>query len=138
MRFDPIAFRVVAKFIPQAMRGETLEIYGDGYQTRDFIYMDDLIQAICLAAKIDGIGGEIFQIATFKETTVNEIAVAIKEIVEKETNKKVEHMHSAPRIGDVRRNYSDISKAKKMLGFEPRYDLKRGLEETFLWFLNEA
>ena len=64
---------VVAKFIKQALAGEVLEIYGDGRQTRDFIYVKDLIGAILSAATKPGIGGEIFQIATSKETTVSEM-----------------------------------------------------------------
>lgn len=124
---------VVAKFFKQALNGETLEIYGDGNQTRDFIYIDDLIQAIMFSVRAD-IGGEIFQIATYKETTVNEIAEKVKNIVEKETGKKVNVMHRNPRLGDVRRNYSDISKARKILGYEPMFDLNTGLKHTFEYF----
>ncbi len=64
---------VVAKFIRQVMKGERLEIYGDGKQTRDFIYIADLIRAVRLAAEKPGIGGEIFQIAGSAETTVQEL-----------------------------------------------------------------
>ncbi len=78
---------VVPKFIKHAFAGEILEIYGDGNQTRDFIYIDDLIQAIMLSVKSDT-GGEVFQIATYKETTVNEIADKIKTIMENEIGKK--------------------------------------------------
>ncbi len=124
---------VVAKFIKQAMNGETLEIYGDGSQTRDFIYIDDLVQAILLAVKAD-VGGEVFQIATYKETTVNEIADAVKALIEKETDKKVNIIHGNHRLGDVKRNFSDISKAKRMLGFDPKYDLCAGLKNTFEYF----
>jgi UDP-glucose 4-epimerase len=125
---------VVAKFIKQALNGELLEIYGDGKQTRDFIYVDDLIRAIRLVSAKPGIGGETFQIATYKETTVAEIAHAIKEIIEKETDSKVEIVQTAKRLGDVRRNYSDISKAKSMIGYEPQIDLSIGLKNTFEYF----
>jgi UDP-glucose 4-epimerase len=124
---------VVAKFFGRALKNEPLEIYGDGRQTRDFIYIDDLIQAIMLSAK-GAVGGEIFQIATYKETTVNEIADAIKSIVEGETSSGVRVIHGDARLGDVRRNYSDISKAKKILGYEPAYDLGSGLKITFQYF----
>lgn len=125
---------VVAKFIKQALKGETLEIYGDGKQTRDFIYIDDLVEAIILASKAE-IGGEVFQIATYKETTVNEISRIVKELVEGETGKKVNIVFGNHRPGDVKRNFSDISKAKKILGFEPRYDLMTGLRKTFESFV---
>jgi UDP-glucose 4-epimerase len=124
---------VVAKFLKQAFSGETLEIYGDGSQTRDFIYIDDLIQAIVLSVESD-MGGEVFQIATFKETTVDEIAEKIKNLVENEFGAKVSIIHGRTRIGDVKRNYSDISKAKKMLGFSPDVNLDKGLKNTFEYF----
>jgi UDP-glucose 4-epimerase len=124
---------VVAKFIKQAFSGEPLEIYGDGSQTRDFIYIDDLIQAIILSVNSD-VGGEAFQIATYKETTVNEIADKIKYIIESETGQKVSVVHGETRLGDVKRNYSDISKAKQMLGFSPDFELDKGLKNTFEYF----
>lgn len=131
---------VVAKFFKHALKGEPLEIYGDGNQTRDFIYIDDLVQAIWLAITFDDTNsspapwGEVFQIATYKETTVNEIAHLIKEIVERETGRRVNIIYSAPRLGDVRRNYSDITKARKILKWEPQFDLETGLKETFKYF----
>lgn len=124
---------VAAKFLKQAFAGETLEIYGDGNQTRDFIFIDDLIQAIVLSVQ-SGVGGEVFQIATFRETTVNEIAEKIKRLVEDNAGIKVRIMYGQPRIGDVKRNYSDISKARDILGFSPHYDLDRGLKKTFEYF----
>jgi UDP-glucose 4-epimerase len=147
---------VVAKFIQQALAGKTLEIYGDGSQTRDFIYIDDLIDAICLAIDPRPLAshespltfnsvlgtqslppspwGEVFQIATHRETTVNEITDLIVELLEKEVGKKVTIVHSNSRLGDVKRNYSDISKARRMLGYEPKFDLDRGLKETLTYF----
>jgi UDP-glucose 4-epimerase len=124
---------VVAKFLKQAFAGDPLEIYGDGSQTRDFIYIDDLIHAIVLSVKSD-VGGETFQIATYKETTVNEIAVKIKNLVETETGKILSIVHGETRLGDVKRNYSDISKARRMLGFSPKFDLDKGLQRTFEYF----
>lgn len=125
---------VVAKFIKNALAGETLEVYGDGGQTRDFIYISDLLDAILLSAATE-VGGEVFQIATYRETTVNEIAAAIGSIVEQRTGKKVTLIHGESRLGDVRRNYSDISKAQQVLGFSPKYDLDRGLQETLNYFI---
>ena len=124
---------VVAKFLKQAFLGESLEIYGDGGQTRDFIYIDDLIQAIILSVDSD-VGGEAFQIATYKETTVNEIADRIKRIIESELGKTVNVVHGETRLGDVKRNYSDISKARQMLGFSPEFSLDEGLLNTFEYF----
>lgn len=124
---------VVAKFIKQALAGETLTIYGDGNQTRDFIYTEDLVRAILLASKVD-IGGEVFQIATFQETTVNDIADTIKEFFENNFNKRVLIKYDNPRKGEVLRNYSDITKAKNILGWKPQFCLKEGIENTIKWF----
>lgn len=125
---------VVAKFFRLALAGLPLEIYGDGQQTRDFIYISDLIQAIVLAVASD-VGGEVFQIATHRETTVNEIAEKIKALVERQTGRSVSLHYAEPRLGDVRRNYADITKSKTMLGYEPQYDLDRGLAATLEYFL---
>lgn len=144
---------VVAKFFRRAIEGLPLEIYGDGAQTRDFIFIEDLCNAIYLSLQSLGlstqssalvtqssslspinVAGEIFQIATFKETTVSEIAEKIKTLVERENGKTVTIIHSEKRIGDVLRNYSDISKAMNMLGFRPEYDLDRGLYKTWKAF----
>jgi UDP-glucose 4-epimerase len=136
---------VVAKFFKRALAGEPLEIFGDGNQTRDFIYIDDLIIAIILAAtgtfsdtsldsNEDLPWGEVFQIATFKETSVNEIAQTVKMLVEEKKNHTVKLKHSANRTGDVRRNCSNIEKAKQILGFIPSYDIQKGLRSTFSYF----
>jgi UDP-glucose 4-epimerase len=124
---------VVAKFLKQALADEVLEIYGDGSQTRDFIYIDDLIEAIILSIEAD-VGGEVFQIATFKETTVEEIAAKVKNLVERSIGISVNIAHGSTRTGDVKRNYSDISKAKRMLGFYPAFNLDEGLKNTFDYF----
>ena len=127
---------VVAKFIRQAMQGETLEIYGDGKQTRDFIYIDDLIRAVIFAAKAEGIGGEIFQIATNEETTVSDLADKLLPILANSGFKDVEVRHAVLRLGDVRRNFSDTSKAQRLLGWEAELELAEGLERTVGWFTN--
>ena len=126
---------VVAKFIRHILAGEDLTIYGDGSQTRDFIYIDDLVEAILLSLEKRGIGGEIFQIATFKEHTVIEVAELLNEFSQKYVGRKVGIHFENERQGEILRNYSDISKARKMLGFEPKWSLERGLKATFEWFI---
>ncbi|MCP4344030.1 MAG: NAD-dependent epimerase/dehydratase family protein [Desulfobacterales bacterium] len=127
---------VVAKFIRQAMNGETLEIYGDGNQTRDFIFIDDLIMAIMLSSDKSGIGGEIFQIAANTETTVKELAEKLLPILSDSGYKNVQVRYTAPRTGDVRRNFSDTSKAGKMLGWNAETGFTEGLRRTMDWFVN--
>ena len=128
---------VVARFMRRALNGEPLEIYGDGSQTRDFIYIDDIVKAIWLAGMSD-LGGEVFQIATHRETAVSEIASSIRALVEKRTGRKTGIFFGRQRRGDVKRNYSDISKAKRMLGFDPVFSVSQGLEKTLEYYLGEG
>ena len=129
---------VVAKFIRQALNGETLEIYGDGSQTRDFIFTEDLVNAIFLAGTKNGIGGEIFQIATNRETTVLEITEQLLKILKDNGLGDVKLVHGTKRLGDVMRNFSDTSKAEKVLGWKTQNDLDTGLHKTIKSFLKKS
>ena len=128
---------VVAKFIRQALKGEILEIYGDGNQTRDFIFIDDLLEAIMLVHAKEKIGGEIFQIATNAETRVNKMANQLVKIMEAKGLKNLRILHTEVRLGDVLKNYSDTSKAFKILGWKVHTNLEYGLEKTIDWFFNK-
>lgn len=126
---------VVAKFLKDALSGEGLEIYGDGTQTRDFIYVDDLIRAVQLAATVPAIGGETFQIAANTETTVGELAERVLAELARNGVGDVPVSHGEPRVGDVKRNYSDTRKAAERLGWTPAYTLDQGLARTVSYFL---
>lgn len=129
---------VVARFIKRAAGGEVLEIYGDGTQTRDYIYIGDLVRAIKLSATVEGVGGETFQIATSAETTVREIADRLLPVLAEAGIKDVEVRNTDARRGEVRRNFADTSKAKRMLGWKAEMDLDEGLRRTVQWFMSEA
>lgn len=126
---------VVATFIDRALRGQPLEIFGDGRQTRDFVFVEDLVDAIMLAASTPGVGGHVFQIANSAETAVNELAEMLMSVLSGLGLSDVTLKHAAPRLGDVRRNYSDTSKAHSMLGWRATTDLKEGLRATVSSFL---
>jgi UDP-glucose 4-epimerase len=126
---------VVARFIKRASGGEVLEIYGDGTQTRDFIYVGDLIRAVRLATTVEGVGGEIFQIATSAETTVQELLDKMLPVLAASGIKDVEVRNTEARRGEVRRNYADTSKAERMLGWRAEVDLEEGLRRTVEWFM---
>lgn len=125
---------VVAKFIKSALNGQPFEIYGDGLQTRDFIYIDDLVAAIMAAAAHKTIGGEVFQIATNRETTLSELIDELRRVMEHEGLLIPTTLYKSPRLGDVKRNYSDTSKAKDLLGWLPKTDLPTGLAKTLAYF----
>ena len=129
---------VVAKFIRQALAGYPLEIYGDGHQTRDFIYIDDLVNAILLAATTKNIGGETFQIATNQETTVEAMCDLLITTLQQHGINNTPIIKSAARLGDVKRNFSDTTKAKQRLGWTCQTSLAKGLEKTIKYFLERA
>ena len=126
---------VVAKFIKQAMQGERLELYGDGNQTRDFIHISDLVAAIIRAASVPGIGGEVFQIATARETTVRELTDTLIAVLVAEGLASPQTFFGEKRDGDVNRNFSDTSKAQRRLGWQAQVALDEGLGRTVRYFL---
>ena len=128
----------VARFIKRATGGEVIEIYGDGTQTRDFIYIGDLVRAVRLAATVEGVGGEVFQIATSSETTVLELIDKLLPVLAETGVKDVEVRKTDPRQGDVQRNFADTSKAARMLGWKAEVGLDEGLRNTVEWFMNPA
>lgn len=126
---------VVAKFIKQALQGDICELYGDGNQTRDFIYINDLLEAVIKASDFEK-GGEIFQIATGNELTLNELAQELKTIFEEETSIEMKLKNVGTRLGDVKRNYSDVTKAREILGWDAKVSLHDGLRETVRYLAN--
>ncbi|MDP9438121.1 MAG: NAD-dependent epimerase/dehydratase family protein [Actinomycetota bacterium] len=129
---------VVAKFVKRAMAGEVLEVYGDGTQTRDFIYVEDLIRAVRLAATVEEAPGETFQIATNAETTVGELVEKLLPALATEGVKGVEVRNTAPPFKEVMRNYSDTSKARRVLGWQAEVGLDEGLQRTAAFFIGAS
>jgi len=129
---------VVARFIKRAINGKPLQIYGDGSQTRDFIYVDDLIKAIHLATTAPDVGGEVFQIATNRETTVLEMLDQLLDCLAEKGIHDVHTIFKEKRQGDVMRNYSDTSKARRMLAWQAENDLSTGLAKTVDWFIRQT
>ena len=111
---------VVAKFIRRALDSLPLEIFGDGAQTRDFIFIDDLMDAVLLAATTPGMGGETFQIASGMETTVGEMTERLILALTTAGTNNIEVFNSEQRLGDVKRNYSDTSKAQQYWAGSPK------------------
>ena len=122
---------IVHKIIKQILKGEAVNIYGNGGQTRDFLYAKDACQAIFLSLikKIPE-DFEIFQIGTGRETSIN----SLLELIRKEFKKigyKIENpVYKPARAGEIKRNYADIGKAKKILNVYPKAALKEGVKKT--------
>lgn len=127
---------VIPKFVRRALNGETIEVYGDGKQTRDYVHTDDLVRAIMQSAKLEGSGAELFQIATNSETTINDLLDLLLPILEDKAGlDNVNIVHTDPRTGDIRRNFADTSRAEERLGWRPQVSLEEGLESTVRSFL---
>jgi UDP-glucose 4-epimerase len=125
----------VAKFIRRAQAGQDIEIWGDGKQTRDFIYVDDLIDAVRRAATASGVGGETFQIATNRETTVLEMVELLLTALDECGVDRPPVRHDTPRSGEQRRNFANTAKARDRLGWVARISLPEGLRRTVQWFV---
>jgi UDP-glucose 4-epimerase len=119
---------VIPRFINRVLENKPPVIYGDGQQTRDFTFVKDVVRANVLAAKSDATG--VYNSANGNRISINELA----DMIMKLTGKNLKPIHDAPRKGDVMHSLGDISKAKKDLGYEPRYSLEEGLRETIEWF----
>lgn len=120
---------VVPKFIDLLIEGERPVIFGDGAQSRDFVHVDDVVQANIKAAK-SGCTGEILNIASGTRTTINELVDYLNEILERD----IEPQHTDPRPGDIRHSTADISNARDKIGYIPTISIEDGLRQTVAWF----
>jgi UDP-glucose 4-epimerase len=117
---------VITTFLESIKKKEPIVIFGDGNQTRDFLYAADAVQAYALALDCKGCAGETFNIGTGTKTSINELAQILIECMDKPHAKVV---HVGERKGDIKESYADISKAEKKLGFKPKFSVKEGLRE---------
>lgn len=120
----------IPNFIKRCLTGEPIVVYGDGTQTRDFIFVEDLCDAIGRALTTDGIGGEVFQVATGVETSVRELTDLVREA----TGADVDVTFEPRKPGEVHKSSVDISKIRRVLGFDPRVQLLEGLRRTADWY----
>jgi UDP-glucose 4-epimerase len=121
---------VIPKFITKALKNEPIPIEGDGGQTRDFIYIDDVVNANLKALTGDNISGSVFNVANGEQTSILELATAILEI----TGSGSEIVFKPARTGDIRDSVGDIEHAVRHLGFKKEFSLTQGLAETVAWY----
>ncbi len=114
---------VVPRFIAAIAEGRTVSIYGDGEQSRDFTFVSNVVEANLLAADAAEASGAVVNIATGMPVTVNKLADLVGELMDRSFER--EYLHS--RAGDVRDSWADIAAATRVLGYEPRIDLRKGL-----------
>lgn len=121
---------VIPLFCAAAKEGKPATIYGTGRQTRDFTYVKNNVEANLLAAKTPGISGEVINIACGQTVDLIELHSAINRIM----GKDLPPVMASPRVGDVMHSSADITKAKKLLGYEPKFSFEEGLAKTCAFF----
>ena len=123
---------VVAIFCDKMLSKKQPIINGDGKQTRDFVFVDDVVEANISALKKDKVG--IFNIGTARETDVNTLFKKLREL----TDSKCAKIHGPTLPGEQKRSCLDYSEAKRELGWQPKYSLDKGLKKTVEWFRNKG
>lgn len=125
---------VIPIFVKELLKGSAPTINGDGTQTRDFTYIDNVIEAnllSCLAGK--EASGEAFNIAYGSNITLNDLYHNICELL----GKNINPIYGEPRVGDIPHSLADISKAKELLGYDPKVDVFEGLNRTMDWYVKK-
>ena len=125
---------VIALFVTALLAGQPPTITGDGEQTRDFTYVDNIVDGVLRAATGPGVAGEVINVATGRQISINELAGTLASVI----GVPVAPVHMAERAGDVRHSVADISKARRLLGYEPSVDLEEGLRRTVDWYRTQS
>ncbi len=121
---------VISLFISALCDGRQPTIYGDGEHTRDFTYVANVVDGVLRACTADGASGEVINVATGGRVSLNTLFKTIRD----EVGANVQPVYAAPRAGDVKDSQADISKARRLLGYEPIVDFKNGLVRTVQWY----
>ena len=121
---------VVPIFVKALLSGRSPRVFGDGEQSRDFTYVDNVVEANTLAASAPGAAGMAFNVGCGARYTLNELLGALRDII----GADVEATYADERPGDVRHSQADISRAQQILGYEPRVGLREGLKRTVAWY----
>ena len=124
---------VISRFTSALLGGETPVIYGDGEQSRDFTYIGNVVDANLKAAESAKASGQVINIANGERISLNELLRKLQDLTGK-TNVKADYQPA--RAGDVKHSLADISRARDLLGYEPRIDLREGLALTMDWWKN--
>ncbi len=114
---------VIPQFLKQALGGGSLVVFGDGNQSRDFVYIDDVVDALAVAARAEGVEGKIINVGSGQETSINELVRKVEEA----TGRAVDVLYNKAQSGGVSRLVADISLARRVLDFHPKTDVDRGL-----------
>lgn len=125
---------VIPRFVTRMLRGQPPVIFGDGLQSRDFTFVEDVVQANLLAADAPPELSGAFNIAVGDRHTLLDLVVALNRVLGTDLAPE----HAAPRAGEVRHSQADVEKARAALGWKPRYTLQQGLERTVAYYREAA
>jgi UDP-N-acetylglucosamine/UDP-N-acetyl-alpha-D-glucosaminouronate 4-epimerase len=125
---------VLSRFIAAMLAGSAPVIFGDGEQSRDFTYVDDVVGANLKACLAPGIAGTTINIGTGERWTLNQTHELLREIIQTD----VAATHGPPRAGDVRHSLADIGLARKLLGYNPSVSFVEGLRRTAAWYMQDG
>ena len=120
----------IPAFVTVVLKDKSPTVYGDGEQSRDFTYVDNVVEANLLAARAKHTKGEVVNIACGKAITVNAIIEMINDLL----GKNIKPIYAAPRPGDIKHSLADITIAKKLIGFKPRVSFRDGLRKSINWY----
>jgi nucleoside-diphosphate-sugar epimerase len=121
---------VLSRFMLAVIEGKQPVIYGDGEQSRDFTYIDNIVDETLRACEAKGASGLVFNGGTGARITLNEVL----KLLEKITGKKIEAKYDPPRTGDIRDSQADVTLAHKVLGYQPIVHFEEGLQRTWAWY----
>ncbi len=121
---------VLSRFMLAILQGESPVVYGDGEQSRDFTYIDNVVDETLRACEASGASGKVFNGGTGARITLNEVLKQLEKIA----GRKIQAKYDPPRAGDIRDSQADISLARKVLGYEPRVHFEDGLKRTWEWY----
>lgn len=121
---------VIAKFTTCALEGKPYPVYGDGEQSRDFTYVENVVLSNLLAAEANLDHSPLLNIAYGERTTLNQILKMLNEV----TKQNLPAHYGPERAGDVRHSHANLERAKKVLGYAPTVDVREGLRRTLEWY----
>jgi nucleoside-diphosphate-sugar epimerase len=127
-RQDPLSqyAAVIPNFITALLAGQQPTIFGDGEQSRDFTYVDNVVDANIRAMNTPGVGGQVYNVACGEEVTLNRLVDELRSLLEVD----IEPVYAEPRLGEVRRSLADLSRARAELRYEPGVELREGLRRV--------
>jgi UDP-glucose 4-epimerase len=125
---------VISIFVDRIMGGRPITFFGDGSQCRDFVYVDNVVDANLLAATREGVSGRAYNVACGRRTTLIELA----SLIERAAERRVQRSFSEPRPGDIKESVADIARARTELGYAPAVDVEEGLKRLVHWVRGAA